>query len=253
MDKNAIHYVAEIDNLKGSLAVAQRRLEQFAQDIAYKLGLPYEPPVEKGDCRYLKGIEDLKERAERAEAERDQLRAALEAVEWGGLRCVPNDEGMDRACPSCDAFPTQGHEPDCQLHAALNPPDCQRQAALGKREQWVSCADCGMSFPIEALTSICEPCQRQAALGGEKGNKMTKNENDNDPLCGLPVNRPCMVRDQAGDICGVICPCGPKGEPIACGFLPDHDGPHSWARLPTFLATPRAAALAALGGEEGEA
>jgi hypothetical protein len=35
-------------------------------------------------------------------------------------------------------------------------------------------------------------------------------------------------------ICGVICACGAKGEPLACGFTPRHDGGHSWATLPTF-------------------
>jgi hypothetical protein len=35
-------------------------------------------------------------------------------------------------------------------------------------------------------------------------------------------------------LCGVVSASGGKGEPLACGFLPDHDGPHSWASLPTF-------------------
>ncbi len=35
-------------------------------------------------------------------------------------------------------------------------------------------------------------------------------------------------------ICGIICNCGPNGEPLACGYLPGHDGDHSWATLPTW-------------------
>lgn len=37
----------------------------------------------------------------------------------------------------------------------------------------------------------------------------------------------------APGICGVVCACGPNGEPLACGYEP-HDGPHSWVTLPTF-------------------
>lgn len=35
-------------------------------------------------------------------------------------------------------------------------------------------------------------------------------------------------------ICGVVCNCGPNREPLACGFEPHDDGPHSWASLPTW-------------------
>lgn len=35
-------------------------------------------------------------------------------------------------------------------------------------------------------------------------------------------------------ICGVVCNCGPEGEPLACGYPPLHDGNHSWASIPTF-------------------
>jgi hypothetical protein len=34
-------------------------------------------------------------------------------------------------------------------------------------------------------------------------------------------------------ICGVVCNCGPNGEPIACGYVDGHNGAHSWATLPT--------------------
>lgn len=36
------------------------------------------------------------------------------------------------------------------------------------------------------------------------------------------------------NICGIICNCGPNGEPLACGYLPGHEGPHAWATLPTW-------------------
>lgn len=45
--------------------------------------------------------------------------------------------------------------------------------------------------------------------------------------------RPLLAWDEWGGICGVICPCGPNGEPLACGWLPGHDGTHSWGSLPT--------------------
>lgn len=34
-------------------------------------------------------------------------------------------------------------------------------------------------------------------------------------------------------ICGVVCNCGPNGEPLACGYAAGHAGAHSWASLPT--------------------
>lgn len=37
-------------------------------------------------------------------------------------------------------------------------------------------------------------------------------------------------------LCGVVCNCGPNGEPIACGYADGHDGAHSWASLPTYEA-----------------
>ena len=48
-------------------------------------------------------------------------------------------------------------------------------------------------------------------------------------------------------LCGVICPCGPEGEPLACGYEPDHDGNHSWASIPTFVNGFTALEHAALG------
>jgi hypothetical protein len=35
-------------------------------------------------------------------------------------------------------------------------------------------------------------------------------------------------------LCATINNGGPNGEPLACGFPYGHDGPHSWASLPTF-------------------
>lgn len=41
---------------------------------------------------------------------------------------------------------------------------------------------------------------------------------------------------QCALICGVVCPCGPNGEPLACAFPPGHEPrEHSWATLPTFF------------------
>jgi hypothetical protein len=37
-------------------------------------------------------------------------------------------------------------------------------------------------------------------------------------------------------ICGMVSLSGPNGEPLACGFRHVHDGEHSWATLPTFIA-----------------
>jgi hypothetical protein len=57
-----------------------RDLEQFASDIANKLNIPYEPPVAKGECKYLVALEGLKERAEKAEADAARLTGDLEVV-----------------------------------------------------------------------------------------------------------------------------------------------------------------------------
>lgn len=52
----------------------------------------------------------------------------------------------------------------------------------------------------------------------------------------LEAERDRLARElfEARERCGVVCPCGPHGESLACGFSADHDGPHSWASLPTF-------------------
>lgn len=42
----------------------------------------------------------------------------------------------------------------------------------------------------------------------------------------------------SGRTCTVICPCGPNGEPLRCGYKPGHKGVHSWATLPTFIRPP---------------
>lgn len=42
------------------------------------------------------------------------------------------------------------------------------------------------------------------------------------------------MTESVSSICGTICPCGPTGEPLACGYQSGHNGPHSWATLPTF-------------------
>jgi len=82
--------------------------EQFARDIAVKLNIPYEPPVEKGECKYLAAIENLKERE-------TALRTALEQVEWHRT-----DTGW-AACPWCRNWEWEGHKPDCARQAARGP------------------------------------------------------------------------------------------------------------------------------------
>jgi hypothetical protein len=58
--------------------------------------------------------------------------------------------------------------------------------------------------------------------------------------CSVDVERvlaavaPVSVGDEPG-ICGVICNCGPNGEPMACGYEKGHEPTaHSWASLPTW-------------------
>lgn len=50
---------------------AQRNHEEFARDIAHKLGIEYAPPVVKGECVYLAAIERLKEQLAEANRERE--------------------------------------------------------------------------------------------------------------------------------------------------------------------------------------
>lgn len=42
------------------------------------------------------------------------------------------------------------------------------------------------------------------------------------------------MTDEALQICGVISISGRCNEPLACGYLPNHEGKHAWATLPTF-------------------
>lgn len=44
-------------------------------------------------------------------------------------------------------------------------------------------------------------------------------------------------------ICSVVSHSGPNGEPLACGYSPRHEGPHSWATLPTFPVSTPASSL----------
>jgi hypothetical protein len=63
-----------------AIEAAEARLEQFAKDIALKLGIDYGPPVEKGECGYLVALEALKDRAETAEAQATTLREVITKV-----------------------------------------------------------------------------------------------------------------------------------------------------------------------------
>lgn len=40
--------------------------------------------------------------------------------------------------------------------------------------------------------------------------------------------------DHRMKMCGVVCNCGPNGEPLACAYKERHSGEHSWATLRTF-------------------
>ncbi len=48
--------------------------------------------------------------------------------------------------------------------------------------------------------------------------------------------RPGTTLPPQPTICGVIANAGAKGEALACAFVPNHAGAHSWATLPTFTA-----------------
>ena len=41
--------------------------------------------------------------------------------------------------------------------------------------------------------------------------------------------------DTLPPLCGIVCGAGPSGEPVACAYQQGHEGPHSWATLPTFV------------------
>lgn len=57
-------------NAAAELEARLAEAEQFARDVAYKLDMPYTPPVAKGDCVYLEAIEKLKDGLAEAEAKR---------------------------------------------------------------------------------------------------------------------------------------------------------------------------------------
>lgn len=76
--------IETVEKLSAAKSAAEARLEQFARDIAHKLGISYEPPVAKGECAYLAEMERLKElrvsylsRAEAAEARLNEAQAEL--------------------------------------------------------------------------------------------------------------------------------------------------------------------------------
>ena len=39
------------------------------------------------------------------------------------------------------------------------------------------------------------------------------------------------------NVCGALCPAGPNGEMLGCGFKYGHDGIHAWGFLPTWVRT----------------
>jgi len=66
-----------------------------------------------------KKYEPFVSRMEKAEAERDRLRAALEMVEW----VYDASHGPNAECPWCRADESDGHGDNCARRAALNPPE----------------------------------------------------------------------------------------------------------------------------------
>src|SRR5262245_17632342 len=78
----------QIVELEARIRELENHMEQFARDIANKLGIPYEPPVAKGDCKYLVALEALKERLRywdnentKLDSENISMRARIEILE----------------------------------------------------------------------------------------------------------------------------------------------------------------------------
>ena len=67
--------------------------------------------------RIIKAADDVYHEQKAAIA---RLREALDAVEWAVLVNKPHTAYY--ICPCCCRRKTQGHAPDCQLQAALEPP-----------------------------------------------------------------------------------------------------------------------------------
>lgn len=61
-------------------------------------------------------LKDARNRAEKAEAERDKIKALLRRTEWDFL-----DESEERGaeCSICDGLMSDGHNPGCELAEAL--------------------------------------------------------------------------------------------------------------------------------------
>lgn len=117
-EENELAAAAELDEVTAQLAAAQRQHEQFAQDIADKLGIEYAPPVAKGDCAYLAAIERLKEQSA-------TVRAALVKVEWGWVSF--GSGSYHEVCAWCRNLKQTGHRSDCPRQLALEAPEAARE------------------------------------------------------------------------------------------------------------------------------
>lgn len=56
-------------------------------------------------------------------------------------------------------------------------------------------------------------------------------------MAGASGERIERVRGNQQPMCAITSLSGALGEPLGCGFKQGHEGPHSWASLPTFLAS----------------
>lgn len=64
-------------------------------------------------------IDEAREENERLRAENQELREALEAVEWGCYRVSFLGDRMVHICPFCSCVKETGHRVDCKLGNAL--------------------------------------------------------------------------------------------------------------------------------------
>lgn len=78
---------------------AEAQLEQFARDIAAKLGIDYTPPVSKGECVYLKALEEMKEQLVEASQEVERLTQLI--TEHDGIECAKHDVLVKSAMEQC--------------------------------------------------------------------------------------------------------------------------------------------------------
>jgi hypothetical protein len=107
-------------------------------------------------------------------------------------------------------------------------------------------SDSGDRLPLSEQSSIERAGRALCALENERGREAVKQgvsprftELDYEEWREEYDEQARTVLAAAGSdlrICGVVSASGPNLEPLACGLKKGHDGPHSWASLPTFTA-----------------